>query len=184
MKMRQSTPKRAGLLVVRRGPGARHRGLLRAGGHVFACALGRGGVRALKREGDGATPAASMRLLYGYLGRPRAGQPALRSALPLKPARGRDGWCDAPDDRNYNRPVRLPYRASAERMARDDRLYDVCIVLDYNLRRRGRGRGSAIFLHIAKEGFAPTEGCVAVAPRVMARLLALAGARTRLVVMP
>lgn len=88
------------------------------------------------------------------------------------------GWCDAPSDRNYNRAVALPYPASHERMQRADRVYDVCLVLDYNIRPRRRGAGSAIFFHVAKPGLLPTEGCVAVSPNVMARLLPRLSART------
>jgi L,D-peptidoglycan transpeptidase YkuD (ErfK/YbiS/YcfS/YnhG family) len=158
------------VLSVRARPGSQTQGLLNWGGLVFPCALGRGGISSAKREGDGATPLGPMRLLHGYYRKGRL-LSAHRSRLALTPIAPDDGWCDAPRDRNYNRPVRLPYPASSERMMRDDRLYDCCIVLDYNIAPRKRGRGSAIFLHIAREGYWPTEGCVAVAPLTMARLL-------------
>lgn len=172
--------KNGGKIVVRPRPGRPSQGILAWAGQTFPCALGRGGIRALKREGDGATPLASMRLLHGYF---RAGRlPAASSPLPLRAIRAGDGWCDAPGDRNYNRKVALPYPASSETMRRDDRLYDCVVVLDYNIRPRRRGMGSAVFLHIAREGFAPTEGCVAVSPRVMARLLPRLSRNTVLVV--
>lgn len=176
--MRATKTRRRGLgiVTVRARPGRPTEGLLQAGPHVFACALGKGGIRMLKREGDGATPLAPMRLLYGYVRRDRGVR--LTGPLPLKAARRDDGWCDAVDDRNYNRPVRLPYRASAEAMCRADRLYDMCIVLDFNLRPRRRGGGSAIFFHVAREGMRPTLGCVAVEPSVMRRLLPHLSART------
>jgi L,D-peptidoglycan transpeptidase YkuD (ErfK/YbiS/YcfS/YnhG family) len=63
------------------------------------------------------------------------------------PIRADMGWCDAPADANYNRRVRLPFRAKHEKMLRDDRLYDVCIVLDWNIRPRRRNGGSAIYMH-------------------------------------
>ncbi len=91
----------------------------------------------------------------------------------MRPIRERLGWCDQPGDRSYNRPVLLPYPASHERMMRDDRLYDAVLVLDWNIRQRRRNKGSAIFLHLARPGFAPTEGCIAVSRRTMARLLPL-----------
>lgn len=139
---------------------AARRGLLRLGIPNLPCALGRGGRRASKREGDGATPLGSFRLL-GVLYRPdRVGRP--RTVLPVHPIRPDDGWCDAPGDRNYNRAVRLPYPASAERLWREDRLYDIVIVTDHNTRPRIRGHGSAIFLHIARPDLAPTEGCIAL----------------------
>ena len=81
-------------------------------------------------------------------------------------------------DRRYNRPVRLPYPARHERLWRDDRLYDVVVVLDYNLARPRPGAGGAIFLHIATPDFSPTAGCIALQPDAMRRLLALVGPRT------
>ena len=89
----------------------------------------------------------------------------------MKAIRADDGWCDAPAHACYNRPVRLPFAASHERMMREDRLYDAGLVLDWNITSRRRHKGSAIFFHIAREGFRPTEGCIAVAPAVMRRLL-------------
>ncbi|MBS9721598.1 L,D-transpeptidase family protein [Tianweitania sp. BSSL-BM11] len=149
-------------------PGKPTQGLLVIDGIAFPCALGRGGITANKREGDGGTPLGSMRLLNGYI---RERRFAHSSRLPLAPITADLGWCEVPDDRNYNRPVRIPYGASHERMKRDDTLYDACIVMDWNIRPRKRGRGSAIFFHLARPGFPPTEGCVAVTHQVMARLL-------------
>lgn len=91
--------------------------------------------------------------------------------LPLKPIAKSDGWCDAAQDRNYNRRVRLPYPASAEHLHRDDGLYDVVVVLDYNIRQRVRQRGSAIFMHVARPGFLPTEGCIALHRQDLIRVL-------------
>lgn len=138
-------------------------------GRVIRCALGKGGIRAIKREGDGATPLGSMRLIYAYVRRDR--MRPLFSGLSLTPIRTDDGWCDAPADRNYNRPVALPYPASHERMRRNDDLYDVVVVLDANIRPRKRGMGSAIFFHLARPGHLPTEGCVAISRRDMEWLL-------------
>ncbi|MBK9081128.1 MAG: L,D-transpeptidase family protein [Rhizobiales bacterium] len=138
-------------------------------GLTLPCALGPAGVRHGKREGDGATPAGRYRLLFGYFRADRTQRP--NAALPLVAVRARDGWCDDPAHRLYNRPARLPLSASAETMRREDRLYDVVIVTDHNQRPRVRGRGSAIFFHIAREGFTPTQGCVAISPDAMRRLL-------------
>lgn len=176
--MKQNKQRTDGLIrriTVRPRPGKPTQGLLVAGHTVFACALGRGGISANKREGDGATPLATMRLLSGYLRDRRFNR---ASPLPLKPITPDLGWCEVPDDRNYNRPVRIPYGASHERMRRDDTLYDACLVLDWNIRPRKRGRGSAIFFHLARPGFTPTQGCVAVTHQVMARLLPRLSAKT------
>lgn len=95
-----------------------------------------------------------------------------RTALRIEPLKPIFGWCDAPGDRNYNRRVTLPYPASAERLWRDDAVYDLVAVLDYNRSQRTQGRGSAIFLHVARAGFPPTEGCIALKREHLLRLLA------------
>lgn len=156
-------------IVVRTAPGSRSRGILQAGPLRLRCALGRSGTTARKREGDGGTPIASMRLLAAYAP-PRLPGPRPRLRLPTRRTRDTDGWCDAPCHASYNRPVRLPLAASAEEMRRADRLYDTVVVLDWNLLSRRRYGGSAIFLHVAREGYRPTEGCVALHPRDLLRL--------------
>ncbi len=159
------------VLTVRVAPRDRRKGLINVAGTVFPCALGRSGVTARKREGDGATPLARMAVLHGYVRGDR--EKRKTGGLAVRITRLDDGWCDAPRDANYNRPVGLPYPASSERMMRDDRLYDICVVLDWNVSSRRRNRGSAIFFHLARPDFSPTEGCIAVQPAVMRRLLPL-----------
>ncbi|WP_245410577.1 L,D-transpeptidase family protein [Notoacmeibacter marinus] len=156
-------------LVVNRMSGSNHRGRLRLGSLSFPCALGRAGIVSRKREGDGGTPLGHHQILFGYRRSDRTWTQG--GPLPLSPTRPADGWCDAPAHPAYNRPVRLPFPARCERMIRADRLYDCCIVLDYNYSSRARYRGSAIFFHLAERGYPPTEGCIALAPRDMARLL-------------
>lgn len=142
-------------------------------GVLTRCALGRSGVKpaADKREGDGASPAgvfAVRRVLY----RPDRGAPVTRlPALPIAPD---DGWCDDPGDLAYNRPVRRPYPASCEALWRDDGLYDRLVILGHNDDPPSAGLGSAIFLHIARPDYAPTEGCVALSAADMEALLAVA----------
>ncbi len=160
----------------------RTRGQLLAGGSVIACALGRSGVTQVKREGDGASPRGRFRLRGGAYRPDKFGtRPA--TALPLRPTQPGDGWCDDARDRRYNRPIALPAPGiSAERMWREDGLYDLVIDLDYNRGPIRRGRGSAIFLHVARAGYAPTEGCVALKRVDLARLLRRLGPRTWLAI--
>ncbi|HEX2801084.1 MAG TPA: L,D-transpeptidase family protein [Phenylobacterium sp.] len=149
-------------------------GFLQIGARPVRCALGRGGVTPAdaKREGDGASPAGAWpirRLLY----RPDKG-PMPRTALPVGAISPDDGWCDAPGDADYNRPVKLPHGAGAERMWRDDDVYDLVVVLGHNDDPPVSPMGSAIFLHLARADYAPTEGCVAIGRADMEALLALA----------
>jgi L,D-peptidoglycan transpeptidase YkuD (ErfK/YbiS/YcfS/YnhG family) len=134
---------------------------------VVPAAIGRSGRTVLKREGDGATPIASMKLLSGFR---RGERPAcLRTLLPIPRIRNDMLWCDQPGDPNYNRLVKAPFRPSHEELKRDDGLYDICLVMDWNV--TSRNRGSAIFFHLIKPGYEPTAGCVAIHPRDMRRLL-------------
>jgi len=122
-----------------------------------------------------------MPLRYAYY---RGGRAALPStALPLRRIRSDMLWCDASDHPSYNRPVRAPFGASHERLRREDELYDICIVMDWNMSMRKRSCGSAIFFHIARPGYTPTEGCVAISARDMGRLLPHLSARTKLQVL-
>lgn len=156
-------------LIVRGRSRRDPRGWLELGRLRVPCALGRSGRRVRKWEGDGATPIGRYSLI-GVLYRPdQVGRP--RTGLPVHRIKPQDGWCDASSDRNYNRAVRLPYPCSAERLWRDDRVYDLIIVFDHNTRPRKRRGGSAIFMHVARPGFTPTEGCVALTRSDLARLL-------------
>jgi L,D-peptidoglycan transpeptidase YkuD (ErfK/YbiS/YcfS/YnhG family) len=133
-----------------------------------------------KREGDGATPSGVWRLTQVLYRADRVQRP--RTGLPVRPLKVDDGWCDAVGDRNYNRAVRHPYAASAERLWREDALYDVIVVLDHNQRPRVQGAGSAIFMHVARPGYRPTEGCIALARHHLLMVLANAGPETQVIV--
>ncbi len=146
------------------------RGTLEWGGCAVPCALGFGGIDPRKREGDGVTPAGIWRLKHVLYRPDRMRRPV--TGLAVSPIRPTDGWCDAPADRNYNRPVNHPYPASAERLWREDHLYDLLVILDHNQCPRVRGGGSAIFMHLARDGYLPTQGCIALAERHLRLLLA------------
>ena len=144
-------------------------GRLHAGPVVVRCAIGRTGIRQDKREGDRATPGGAFRLLGGFFRADRVLRKAWIS--PMRPVRPSDGWCDDPESALYNRRVALPCRASHEKLWRGDRLYDLVVVLDYNIHPRRKNRGSAIFLHCARPDFAPTLGCIALRLDDLRRLL-------------
>ena len=147
-------------------------------GGTARCALGWGGVRADKREGDGATPAGLLPLRYVLYRPDRIPRPATR--LPARPIGPDDGWCDDPARPEYNRPVKLPFPGRHETLSRIDDLYDAIIVLGWNDAPAVPEKGSAIFLHVARPDYAPTEGCVALARADLLRLLAACGPGDRL----
>lgn len=149
-------------------------GIFTGPGILARCALGRAGVAPAhaKREGDGASPAGAWPLRAARYRPDRCARP--QTALPCRPIAQADGWCDAPGDPLYNKPVSLPYRASAEALWRTDGLYDLLIVLGYNDAPVQAGLGSCIFLHLAAPDFTPTAGCVAVDAATMIAILAAA----------
>ncbi len=175
----RKSPTLTRLRIVAR-PGAdlhgRQRGRLILEGRTIPVALGRSGIRADKREGDGATPKGVWHPREVRYRADRESRPLTR--LPAFRIRREDGWCDAPRDGRYNLPVRRPFPASHEKMWRADRLYDLVVVLDHNSRPRRAHRGSAVFLHIARGAFEPTAGCVAFRPADLRWLLARIGRRT------
>lgn len=165
----EGAPRRAGVITVRPKPGNKSRAILTFGGMSFDAAIGRNGRTSCKREGDGKTPVAAMKLLYGYVRGERVR--AMRTALPMRRVRPSMLWCDAPAHPAYNRPVSAPFAASHEELQRADELYDICIVLDWNVTSRRRNGGSAIFFHLIRPGYEPTAGCVALSRRDMLRIL-------------
>jgi L,D-peptidoglycan transpeptidase YkuD (ErfK/YbiS/YcfS/YnhG family) len=167
-------------IYVRKRPGFRSQGWLLAGGSQIPVALGRSGILANKREGDGGTPRGRFRLLRLWWRGDRAPRP--RTRLPVRRIGKQDAWCEDPAHRLYNRPFRLVEGAAGDRLWREDRLYDLIIELDHNARPRTAGRGSAVFIHVAREGFRPTAGCVALSTSRLQRLLERVGPKTRIVI--
>ena len=157
------------ILRVHSLPGMPTRGLAESAGMAWPCTLGRGGTTADKREGDGATPIARMAVRRLHFRPDRGPWPAPR--LPRRPIRPDDGWCDDPAHTDYNRLVRLPFAASHETMWRDDALYDLVVELGWNDAPPIPGRGSAIFMHVARSDFSPTEGCIAFRASDLRRLV-------------
>lgn len=153
-------------------------GLLRFAGLTFRCGLGRSGCRYMKREGDGATPLGTWALRQVFYRPDRLLRPPTR--LTLRPLRPDDGWCDSLFDRNYNRSIRLPYAGRTEGMWREDNLYDLVVVVGYNDMPRVQGLGSAIFMHLARPGYAPSEGCVTLQKDHLLRLLSVVPANVAL----
>jgi len=169
-------------LRVHARPGRRpHGGWLLAGGVRLPVALGRAGLKTLKREGDGATPRGRFRPVRLWWRADAAGRPQTR--LPVRRIGRSDAWCEDPADRRYNRPIRLADGDGGDggdRLWRPDALYDLVVEIDHNCRPRVKGRGSAIFIHVARPGLAPTAGCVALPAPALRRLLARLSPKTRI----
>jgi L,D-peptidoglycan transpeptidase YkuD (ErfK/YbiS/YcfS/YnhG family) len=175
----------ASMIGIRSAAGRRTQGRLTQGwltldGDAIKVALGRGGIQANKREGDGGTPRGSFRPVRLWWRADRHPRPS--SFLPIRAIDPADAWCEDPSDRHYNTPVRLDRERDGDRLWRDDHLYDFIIEINHNTRPRIAGRGSAVFLHLARPNFSPTAGCVAMTKPAMLRLVARIGPRTRIVI--
>ncbi len=147
---------------------------------TFAVALGRGGIRPNKHEGDGSTPRGIFhpRKLWWRADR----FPRPRSFLAARAISAADAWCEDPNDRHYNKPIRVARDHKGDRLTRKDHLYDFIVEIDHNTRPRIAGRGSAVFLHLARDNFGPTAGCVAMTKSAMLHLLRRLGPRTRIII--
>ncbi len=151
----------ARLRLIRPSPGAKpSTGYLAAGDLCIPCVIGAAGVVHLKREGDRGTPAGRMRVLKGYFRSDRISQ--VISQIPMRPLTPLDTWCDDAQSFSYNRHAFAPVRHKHEHMWLADGVYDVVFVLDYNIRPRVRGLGSAIFFHLTRPDRSPTAGCIAI----------------------
>jgi L,D-peptidoglycan transpeptidase YkuD (ErfK/YbiS/YcfS/YnhG family) len=176
--------KRLTKIVVRRLTGSTHRALLQVGHVSFVCSIGKKGITHQKREGDGATPATSsirgLRILKVYYRPDRLPRP--HTLLPVATLKPSQGWCDEPLDRNYNRPVTLPYPASHEALWRDDPVYNIVLDLSWNRSPIRKGHGSAIFMHLCERDRGGTAGCIAMPLKRLRILLQRIGLRTHIVI--
>jgi L,D-peptidoglycan transpeptidase YkuD (ErfK/YbiS/YcfS/YnhG family) len=169
-----------GLIRVRRRPGLPTQGVLVAGPLYLRVALGRGSIRANKREGDGGTPKGTFYPLQLWWRADRHTRP--QTFLPARPIRPEDAWCEDPNDRHYNQPVRRTRGQAGDRLTRADHLYDFIVEIDHNSAPRVAGRGSAVFLHLARTNFSATAGCVSMTKSAMLRLLRRMGPQTKIII--
>lgn len=165
------------ILVVQADSADSTRGWASLGERRWRCVLGAGGVREDKVEGDAATPAGEYPLRRIYFRNDRLVLPKVR--LPGRPIAEHDGWCDDPRSPSYNRLVHIPNDWSHEKMWREDGLYDLVVVVGYNDDPPEGEWGSAIFLHIARDDFSPTHGCIAFARNDLLELVSLIGPETK-----
>lgn len=137
---------------------------------TYACAIGKGGFSHDKKEGDGCTPIGIFPLRECWYRADRIAAPDTQ--LPLRIITEHDGWCDDPTSAEYNKYISLPPTGGgAENLWRDDHVYDLIIPLGYNDNPIIKGKGSAIFMHIARPNYEGTEGCIALAQQDLLDIL-------------
>lgn len=168
------------VIHVRARPQWRSQGWVMVGHRAIRAALGRSGIKSAKREGDGATPAGEFYPVRLWWRADRLARP--RTLLPVRRIGPDDAWCEDPVDRRYNRPFHRSANEPGDRLRRADGLYDLIVEIDHNARPRVAGHGSAIFLHVAREGFAPTAGCIALTRKDLLSLLCRLSPSTRIII--
>ena len=135
-------------------------GFLIHGNNKYKCSIGYNGLSNNKTEGDGCTPIGTYKINKIFYRPDKINNH--KFILDSEIIEERDGWCDDVNSDSYNQKIEFPFKEGAEHLYRNDDLYDIVCVLDYNLNPIIKGKGSAIFLHVAKEDYSPTQGCVAI----------------------
>jgi hypothetical protein len=126
----------------------------------FKCALGKSGIGKKKIEGDNITPKGTFKIIKIYYRKDKITK--INSAFKLIEIKKNMGWCDDPKSKKYNQLIKLPSKYRHEKLFRNDRIYDLILVLDYNTNPVIKNKGSAIFIHIAKNNYCKTKGCIAL----------------------
>lgn len=144
-------------------------GVLRFKNLKFKCALGKSGIGKKRTEGDNITPKGSYKLLGLFYRSDRI--PNFKTILKKKKINKKLGWCDDVNNKNYNKLIKLPCNFSHEKLYRKDNVYDLVVPINYNTNKIARGKGSAIFLHVAKKNYSPTKGCIALKKKDLILLL-------------
>ena len=140
------------------------------------CAIGKRGITGKKVEGDKCTPRGRFKLKYIFYRKERIKN--IRSKLKLIPLKNNFGWCDDVRSKFYNKFVKLPFKHSAEKLYLRENIYDIIVVINYNLKPTKKNKGSAIFLHVAKRNYSPTMGCVAMSKNNLKKLISLINNKT------
>ena len=143
------------------------------------CSVGKGGIRKKIKEGDKITPKGIFNLGPLYYRSDKI--KFVKSKLILKKIKKNMGWCDDPNSKLYNRPIKIPknYKYSHEKLYRKDSKYDFVIPIKYNFSKPIKNKGSAIFLHISKKNYSSTEGCIAISKSHIKKLLMLISSSTK-----
>ncbi len=135
------------------------------------CAIGKRGINLKRKEGDLTTPRGNFKIINIFFRKDRVKN--FKTKLKKIPIHKGLGWCDDPLSNKYNRLVRYPFKYSTEKLYRSDNIYDIILVLNYNIKPTIKNKGSAIFIHVAKKKFSPTKGCVAIMKKELRKLSSL-----------
>ena len=139
------------------------------GDYKLKCAVGKRGIKLKRREGDNITPKGNYKVVEILYRKDRVSK--IISKIKKRPIKNNMGWCNDPSSIRYNRLITFPFNYSAEKLYRKDNTYDIIIVLNYNYKPTLKGKGSAIFIHVAKKNYSKTQGCIAIEKKNLIKLI-------------
>ena len=146
----------------------------------FRCALGKGGIKIKKREGDNITPKGNYKIVKVYYRKDRIKKISTR--IRCNNIKKDMGWCDDPKSKKYNKLIKLPTQYNHEKLYRKDNIYDLILVLNYNMRPIIKNKGSAIFIHVANKNYKPTQGCISLKKQDLTKILSLLTKKTKVLI--
>ena len=146
----------------------------------FRCALGKGGIKIKKREGDNITPKGSYKIVKVYYRKDRIKK--IYTRITCNNIKRDMGWCDDPKSKKYNKLIKLPTQYNHEKLYRKDNIYDLILVLNYNMRPVIKNKGSAIFIHVANKNYKPTQGCISLKKQDLTKILSLLTKKTKVLI--
>ena len=144
------------------------------------CAIGKSGISNKKREGDNCTPKGTFKFIEVFYRKDRNNK--IKTLLKKTSITKNMGWCDDPKSKHYNKLIKFPFSMSAEKLFLKKNIYDICLVLNYNMSPIKKGKGSAIFFHLASKEYSPTQGCIAISKFNMIKILKLINKQTKIII--
>jgi len=153
---------------------------LSLGDYKVKCAIGKRGISNKKKEGDLTTPKGVYRIKGIFYRKDKVKK--LKSIIKKKVIKKNMGWCDDPKSKDYNKLIKYPFKYNSEKLFRSDNIYDIILVLNFNMNPIKKNKGSAIFIHVAKKNLSPTKGCVAIKKKELKKIVRLMSKKVKIII--
>ena len=144
------------------------------------CAIGKRGIGKKQKEGDEITPRGTFRIKNILYRKDKINN--LRSIIKKTPIEKNMGWCDDPKSKDYNKLIKYPFNYTSEKLYKSDNIYDIILVLNFNMHPIKKNKGSAIFIHISNNNYSTTKGCIAIKKKELIKLIELINEKTKIII--
>ena len=142
------------------------------------CAIGKRGIGRKQKEGDQITPRGTFRVKNILYRKDKINY--FKSVIKKTPIKKNMGWCDDPKSKDYNKLIKYPFNYKSEKLYRSNNIYDIILVLDFNMHPIKKNKGSAIFIHISNNKYNPTQGCIAIKKKELLKLIKFIDKKTKI----